>query len=48
MSQDILLRAAALMESTCEDLNRIVCNLYRLFNEYDCTLAEINPLAVAG
>ena len=29
-----------------EDLNRIVCNLYRLFNEYDCTLAEINPLAV--
>jgi succinyl-CoA synthetase beta subunit len=31
-----------------EELNRIVGNLYRLFNEYDCTLAEINPLAVAG
>jgi succinyl-CoA synthetase beta subunit len=29
-----------------EELNRIVCNLYRLFNEYDCTLAEINPLAI--
>jgi succinyl-CoA synthetase beta subunit len=31
-----------------EELNRIVSDLYRLFNEYDCTLAEINPLAIAG
>jgi succinyl-CoA synthetase beta subunit len=29
-----------------EELSRIIGNLYRLFNEYDCTLAEINPLAV--
>lgn len=29
-----------------EELNRIIANLYRLFNEYDCTLAEINPLAI--
>jgi succinyl-CoA synthetase beta subunit len=28
-------------------LGQIIKNLYKLFNEYDCTLAEINPLSIA-
>lgn len=31
-----------------DQFNSIISNLYRLFNEYDCILAEINPLAVIG
>jgi len=27
-------------------LSHIIKNLYKLFNEYDCTLAEINPLSI--
>ena len=29
-------------------LGHIIKNLYKLFNEYDCTLAEINPLSIVG
>ena len=28
------------------EIGKIVSNLYRVYREYDCTLAEINPLAV--
>ena len=43
-----IIESCGLDRKHLDELNQIVCNLYRLFNEYDCTLAEINPLAVAG
>ncbi|HAX17500.1 MAG TPA: ADP-forming succinate--CoA ligase subunit beta [Actinobacteria bacterium] len=33
-------------QSLSEEFTSIVKNLFRLFKEYDCTLVEINPLAI--
>lgn len=43
-----LVRGLGLSNEEVVELGRIISHLYRVYRQYDCTLAEINPLAVTS
>lgn len=46
VARNILRRTPGITSADLLSLTPVLCNLYRVYRQYDCKLAEINPLAL--